>query len=55
MKWIDGNKTYLGMIAYGIVMVIESVKPGTVPAWVLPLVLTWTGLSVRHAMKKMEP
>lgn len=56
---LDGNKTYLGMIAAGVLSLIvnysDSITIDT--PWVVTafaLIGTWTGVSMRAGVKKAE-
>ncbi len=51
---LNGNKTYLGMIAAGILGMLQSfdVVQADQIEYIWVAIATWTGISVRHAMGK---
>jgi len=56
MKWLDGNKTYLGLIAAGVAGVAVSLGwvDATSPAFqtAMTLIGTWTGVAITHKANK---
>lgn len=54
MNWLNGKKTYLGMIGLGILSICY--EAGLVDAEIARLLgialSTWTGVAIRHAFKK---
>lgn len=54
MKWIDGAKTSLGMIAAGVVGVLTfmGVLDLDTKVFLWTLIGSWTGFSLRSAYKK---
>lgn len=54
IQWLNGNKTYLGTIALGILGILWSHEILN-DQWASTLgsvVFAWTGVAVRHAFKK---
>lgn len=57
LKWIDGQKTYLGMITGGLLGICYA-QGWIDDQWAMTLasiVTAWTGIAVRSAMTKIEP
>ena len=54
MKWLDGNKTNLGMIVGGLCGILWTlgVIPDQVASTAAMAITAWTGVAVRHAWKK---
>ncbi len=54
MKWLNGNKTYLGMLAGGLLGILwsQGVIDDQWAATAASLITTWTGVSMRHAIAK---
>ena len=54
MKWLNGNKTYLGMVALGVtgILFAAGILPESYREAVYALVAAWTGVSMRSAYKK---
>lgn len=53
IKWIDGKKTYIGMIVLGGFGLAKSLGY-EIPTAFWVIVSTWTGVSIRHAISKSE-
>ena len=53
---LNGYKTYLGVIAWGMVSVMMSLKPEWMPVLqvVESLAMTLTGVGVGHKLAKMQ-
>jgi hypothetical protein len=56
LKAIDGNKTYIGMIAAGALGISWNygLVNDEIAGLLATLITTWTGISLRSAMKKLE-
>ena len=54
MHWLKGKKTYIGAIAAGLVIALESagVLDAEVAGYALALIVAWTGIAIRGAIKK---
>jgi hypothetical protein len=54
MTWLNGNKTYLGMIGLGIIGILTSqgILDAKVAGTLASILTAWTGIAYRHAMKK---
>lgn len=54
MKWLDGKKTYLGFLVYGVLGLLFSmgVLNEQMFGVLISLNTAWTGISVRQAIKK---
>jgi len=57
-NFLNGKKSYIGIIVFGVYNILVSIFPNlgeTVkPELVNTLLLTWTGISFRDALKRME-
>ena len=53
-KRIDGAKTYIGLIAAGILGIAVTMGWATWDQvdWLAVLITTWTGVAIRHAASK---
>lgn len=56
MKWINGKKTYIGMIAGGIIGLLVSMN---IITWeqaqpFAVVVGAWTGIAIKHASDKSQ-
>lgn len=59
LKKIDGAKTYIGIMCAGILGIVVGLSDTITweTSWVVvvgSLVATWTGVSYRHAIKKVR-
>ncbi len=56
-NWMNGNKTYLGMISAGLLGILYSQGwiSDQVAATSASIITAWTGIAVRSAVKKIEP
>ena len=54
MNFLSGYKTHIGMIAAGIYGVVIQAEWATAEqiGWLLPIILAWTGVSIKHAIDK---
>ncbi len=56
MQWLNGKKTYLGMLAYGGLGFAQSMDWITPEQYnmYLPVVLAWTGIAIKHHLDKKK-
>ncbi len=56
-NWMNGNKTYLGMISAGLLGICYSQGWTSDETAMLfaSIITSWTGIAVRSAAKKREP
>lgn len=54
MKWLNGNKTNLGLIAGGICGILwsQGILSDQIASTIAMALTAWTGVAVRHAYKK---
>lgn len=54
MKWLNGKKTYLGMIAGGILGILwsQGAVSDQIASTAAMAITAWTGVSMRHAWSK---
>ena len=54
MQWLNGNKAYFGAIAFGVGGILLGLGVITQEVWDVawPLIAGWTGIAIRHAIKK---
>jgi len=54
MDWLNGKKTYIGVVAWGINQILKLVFPHLAVAWGVldTLTLTLTGVGVGHKLAK---
>ncbi len=54
MKWLNGKKTYVGMIVGGLLGFLQQMGwisvEAAAPYW--PLLAAWTGVAVKHSYSK---
>lgn len=53
MKWLKGKKTILGMVGLGVLLIVRALEliDAQTAEIVGACILTWTGVSLRLAMK----
>ena len=54
LDWMNGNKTYLGSIGWGVLGIAYSLGWMTedIAGAVASILTAWTGVALRHAWKK---
>ena len=57
MSWINGNKAYLGAIAFGILGLLwsQDLVNDEIAGTIAAVLTTWTGIAFRHALAKSSP
>ncbi len=54
MKWLNGKKTYIGLVAAGVVGFAKSLGWVTpeLASHCWPIIAAWTGVAIKHHMDK---
>ena len=58
MKWLNNRKSIIGMVAAGLLVIVEAVWPtlfdDQTAQVIAGFILTWTGISLRLAIRKAQ-
>ncbi len=54
MKWLNGKKTYLGMVAAGILGILwtQGIVDDKIASTAAMVITSWTGVAMTHTYKK---